>query len=35
MTDTPTTRLDDDLARRLLDQRTILLGSVLDETVGN
>ncbi|WP_426246737.1 ClpP family protease [Nocardioides sp. LHG3406-4] len=35
MTDTSTTRLDDDLARRLLDQRTILLGSVLDETVGN
>jgi ATP-dependent Clp protease, protease subunit len=34
MTDT-TTRLDDDLARRLLDQRTILLGSALDEVVGN
>ena len=32
---TDTTRLDDDLARRLLDQRTILLGSVLDEAVGN
>jgi ATP-dependent Clp protease protease subunit len=32
---TDTTPLDDDLARRLLDQRTILLGSVLDETVGN
>ena len=35
MTSNPPTRLDDDLARRLLDQRTILLGSVLDETVGN
>jgi ATP-dependent Clp protease protease subunit len=35
MTETTTTRLDDDLARRLLDQRTILLGSVLDEVVGN
>lgn len=32
---TATTRFDDDLARRLLDQRTILLGSVLDEVVGN
>ncbi|MBA2464682.1 MAG: ATP-dependent Clp protease proteolytic subunit, partial [Nocardioidaceae bacterium] len=35
MTDNGTTRLDDDLARRLLDQRTVVLGSVLDETVGN
>jgi ATP-dependent Clp protease protease subunit len=35
MTDNPSTRLDDDLARRLLDQRTIVLGSVLDETLGN
>lgn len=35
MNDNPSTRLDDDLARRLLDQRTIVLGSVLDETLGN
>ncbi|MBA3782696.1 MAG: ATP-dependent Clp protease proteolytic subunit [Nocardioides sp.] len=35
MTDNTTTRLDDDLARRLLDQRTVVLGSVLDETIGN
>ncbi|WP_122816364.1 ClpP family protease [Nocardioides pantholopis] len=32
---TEPTRLDDDLARRLLDQRTVLLGSALDEVVGN
>lgn len=32
---TDTSRLDDDLAGRLLDQRTILLGSALDEVVGN
>jgi ATP-dependent Clp protease protease subunit len=35
MTENLSTRLDDDLARRLLDQRTIVLGSVLDESLGN
>lgn len=36
MTDTPiTTRLDDSLAERLLTHRTVVLGSALDETLGN
>lgn len=35
MDHTPTPLLDDDLGRRLLDQRTLLLGSALDETLGN
>ena len=30
-----TSRVDDDLTRRLLDQRTLLLGGALDETLGN
>lgn len=29
------TKLDDELTRRLLEQRTIMLGSALDEVVGN
>ena len=31
----PLTALDDHLASRLLEQRTLLLGTPLDETVGN
>ena len=35
MTENPLTALDDALAARLLEQRTLLLGSPLDETLGN
>lgn len=35
MTENPLTALDDALAARLLEQRTLLLGSALDETLGN
>ncbi len=35
MEENPLTALDDHLASRLLEQRTLLLGSPLDETVGN
>ena len=33
MTENPLTALDDALAARLLEQRTLLLGSPLDETL--
>lgn len=35
MNDKPPSALDEQLAARLLEQRTLLLGTVLDETVGN
>lgn len=34
-TDTTTLTIDDELQRRLLDQRTLLLGTALDESLGN
>ena len=30
-----TTRLDDELARTLLEQRTLVMNGVLDDTLGN
>ncbi|AQP46711.1 ATP-dependent Clp protease proteolytic subunit [Tessaracoccus aquimaris] len=35
MTENPLTALDDRLAARLLEQRTLVLGSALDDTLGN
>lgn len=35
MDDRPVTPLDDDLARRLLDQRTLVMGTELDQTLSN
>ncbi|MFT3887066.1 MAG: ATP-dependent Clp protease proteolytic subunit [Arachnia sp.] len=35
MTENPLTPLDDQLAARLLERRTLVLGSALDETLGN
>ncbi|MCA0438796.1 MAG: ATP-dependent Clp protease proteolytic subunit [Austwickia sp.] len=33
--DAPPSRLDDDIARRLLGQRILIMGTALDETLGN